>query len=59
MLIGFHDIYRRMLKNIYPWTNLRGAIIKKNYQILDIVQTWGGGQQRSQTFYQKKGMDMF
>ena len=31
-----------------------GEPSKKNYQILDIVQTWGGGQRRSQTFYRKK-----
>ena len=34
---------------------LRGAKKKKkNYKILDIVQTWGGSQGGSQTFYQKK-----
>ena len=29
--------------------------IKKKYQTLDIVQTWGGGAQRpSQTFFRKR-----
>ena len=38
--------------SLFLW--LRGAIEKKNYQILDIVQTW-----RSQTFYQKKVQTCF
>ena len=54
MLIGFHDIYRRMLKNIYPWTNLRGAIKKKKLPNFGHRPNMGGGQRRSQTFYQKK-----
>ena len=37
----------------------KGSHQKKNYQILDIVQTWGGVSGAPKLFIKKKGMDMF
>ena len=49
--------FAQIRKN-YNNANL-GEPSKKNYQTLDIVQTWGGGSAAQPNFLSKKGMDMF
>ena len=44
--------------NIYSNYFDKGSHQKKNYQTLDIVQTWGGSAAQP-NFLSKKGMDMF
>ena len=54
--MGSGPFWEKFPKNVVFWASpLRGAIKKKkNYQTLDIVQTWGGVSGPAKLFFEKR-----